>query len=206
MSLEPKQSNPNFASSSVDSKPTSTPVSQVARFWQGQQENLRLLVIALIIAVVVRIWIAEPRFIPSNSMNPTLHIGDRLIVEKVSYYLHPPQYGDIVVFSPPPQLQQIGYRPQQAFIKRVIATPGQTIAVHQGQVVVNHQPLEEPYILEPPNYEMPLITVPDGYLFVMGDNRNDSNDSHVWGFLPQQNVIGHATLRFWPFERLGEIG
>ena len=169
------------------------------------KSNARLVAISMVIALAVRLFIAEPRFIPSNSMDPTLHIGDRLLVEKLSYRFHPPHHGDIVVFEPPPQLQAIGYRREQAFIKRVMGLPGDTMAVHQGQVYRNDQPLTETYILALPNYEMNPVTVPDNALFVMGDNRNDSNDSHVWGFLPMENVIGHATLRFWPPDNLGTV-
>ncbi|MEM8611236.1 MAG: signal peptidase I [Cyanobacteria bacterium P01_H01_bin.105] len=169
------------------------------------KSNAKLVAIAIAIAVVIRLFIAEPRFIPSNSMDPTLHIGDRLLIEKVSYRFHPPHRGDIVVFEPPPQLQAIGYRPEQAFIKRVMGLPGDILTVHQGQVYRNNQPLTEPYILSSPSYEMAAITVPDDALFVMGDNRNDSNDSHIWGFLPIDNVIGHAAVRFWPPDDLGTV-
>ncbi|MBX2864759.1 MAG: signal peptidase I [Leptolyngbyaceae cyanobacterium MAG.088] len=169
------------------------------------KSNVRLVAIAIAIAVVIRLFVAEPRFIPSNSMDPTLHIGDRLLIEKLSYRFHLPHHGDIVVFEPPPQLQAIGYRREQAFIKRVIGLPGDTLTVHDGQVYRNDQPLSEPYILASPNYEMAPVTVPENTLFVMGDNRNDSNDSHIWGFLPEKNVIGHATVRFWPPDDLGIV-
>ncbi|MEL6158839.1 MAG: signal peptidase I [Cyanobacteria bacterium J06627_32] len=168
-------------------------------------ENVRLVAIALVIAIVVRLFIAEPRFIPSPSMVPTLAVGDRLLVEKVSYQRHAPHQGDIVVFEPPPQLQAYGYRASQAFIKRVIGLPGQQVKVHQGKVYVDGQPLAEDYIAAAPEYEMPSVQVPEGSLFVMGDNRNDSNDSHVWGFLPMQNLIGRAVIRFWPLEKFGPV-
>ena len=169
-------------------------------------DNVKLVAIALIIAAFVRILIAEPRYIPSPSMVPTLAVGDRLLVEKVSYRLHSPQRGDIVVFEPPPQLQEYGYLASQAFIKRVIGLPGQTVRVSQGQVWIDGQPTIERYIAESPDYEMPPVQVPAGSLFVMGDNRNDSNDSHVWGFLPVQNVIGRAAFRFWPLDKIAHIG
>lgn len=170
------------------------------------KENIRLVAIALVIAITVRIFVAEPRFIPSPSMVPTLAVGDRLLVEKVSYRLHSPKQGDIVVFEPPPQLQEYGYTASQAFIKRVIGLPGQTVQITQGKVYIDGQPLTENYTLEAPEYEMPPVEVPADSLFVMGDNRNDSNDSHVWGFLPAQNVIGRAALRFWPLEKAGTVG
>lgn len=168
-------------------------------------DNARLVAIALAIALFVRIVIAEPRFIPSPSMVPTLAVGDRLLVEKVSYRLHAPRQGDIAVFEPPPQLQEYGYLPSQAFIKRVIGLPDQTVQVSQGKVYVDGQALAEPYIAAPPEYEMPPVQVPAGSLFMMGDNRNDSNDSHVWGFLPIQNVIGRAAFRFWPLDKVGFV-
>lgn len=167
--------------------------------------NGKTAIIAVVVAVVVRLFVAEPRFIPSNSMDPTLHVGDRLLIEKVSYRFHSPERGDIVVFEPPPQLQAVGYLPEQAFIKRIVGLPGDTVAVHAGQVYLNGDPVQEPYILEAPAYEMPPVTVPDGSLFVMGDNRNDSNDSHIWGFLPEANLIGRTVLRFWPPSDLGTV-
>jgi signal peptidase I len=138
-------------------------------------------------------------------MLPTLEVGDRLVVEKISYRFHPPATGEIVVFDPPQQLQIQGYAKDQAFIKRVIGTPGQTVQVQDGKVYLDNTPLTEDYIAEPPVYNMEPARVPEDQLFVMGDNRNNSNDSHVWGFLPKQNVIGHACFRFWPLSRIGRV-
>jgi signal peptidase I len=104
----------------------------------------------LAIAIILRLFVAEPRFIPSNSMVPTLQVGDRLIIEKVSYRLHGPDPGDIVVFHPPEQLYPYGYSAQQAFIKRVIALPGDTVMVSGQRVYVNGQPQTEAYIQTPP--------------------------------------------------------
>lgn len=183
--------------------PTELPLWR--RLWASQRDNLRILAIALVVAIFLRIFVAEPRFIPSNSMEPTLHVGDRLLVDKVTTRLHPPHVGDIIVFAPPPQLREYGYRGDQAFIKRVIATPGETVTVTDHLVYVDGQALTETYTLESPDYLMGSITVPPGGLFVMGDNRNDSNDSHVWGILPETNVIGIARFRFWPLSRLGSV-
>jgi signal peptidase I len=189
------------------SPPESTPPTPLlAQLWQKWGENIQILVLALGLAFLLRTFVAEPRYIPSESMLPTLEIGDRLIVEKLSYYSHPPHRGDIVVFAPPPQLQEQGYQGDQAFIKRVIGLPGDTIAVQDGRVFVNQQLLTEAYIAEPPNYLMSPMVVPSAQLFMMGDNRNNSNDSHVWGFLPKVNIVGHACFRFWPLERFGGIG
>ncbi len=208
--MDPKLSQPSQPPPPVPAEvgKASAPAAPQAGWrslWAGQQGNLRVLAIALIVALTVRIFLAEPRYMPSNSMDPTLYIGDRLLVEKVSYRWQSPQRGDVVVFAPPPQLTRLGYESGQAFIKRVIGEPGQTVQVRQGQVVVDGVPLQEPYILEPPAYTMNPVVVPEGQVFVMGDNRNDSNDSHVWGGLPQGNIIGRARWRFWPLDRFGPV-
>jgi signal peptidase I len=138
-------------------------------------------------------------------MVPTLHVGDRVVVEKISYHLQPPKTGDIVVFAPPEKLQEQGFTQDQAFIKRIIGLPGQTVAVKKGLVYLNDKPIVEKYIAEPPKYQWGPYRVPENEYFVMGDNRNNSNDSSRWGFLPKQNIIGRAVVRFWPLERIGEV-
>ena len=173
--------------------------------WHQVRENLLILVVALILAFLIRTFVAEPRYIPSDSMVPTLEIGDRLVIDKISYHLHPPTTGDIVVFEPPPQLQIQGYAKDQAFIKRIIGQPGQKVRIANGKVYIDGQPLAEDYIAEPPNYRWGPAIVPEDKVFVMGDNRNNSNDSHIWGFLPKENIIGRAIFRFWPFNRLGGL-
>lgn len=192
-----------------NSTPEEIKQEQQAQRWKisGQRtwENIQIIVIALALALFIRAFIAEPRFIPSDSMLPTLEVGDRLVVEKISYHFHSPVKGDIIVFDPPQQLQVQGYAKDQAFIKRVIGTPGETIQVQNGKVYLNNMPLTEDYIAESPHYQMEKVKVPEDQLFVMGDNRNNSNDSHVWGFLPKQNIIGHACFRFWPFSRIGKV-
>jgi signal peptidase I len=174
--------------------------------WKSIRENLLTLVIALIVALLVRAYVAEPRFIPSDSMVPTLVKDDRLVVEKVSYYFRPPQFGEIIVFRPPASPYLKDYGRDQVFIKRVIGLPGQRLSIEAGTVYINGEPLREPYIAEPPRYNSGgTITVPEDQYFVMGDNRNNSNDSHVWGFLPRQNIIGRAWIRFFPFNRWGGL-
>ena len=177
--------------------------SEGSKFWRQVWENVQVVAIAMILALAIRTFVAEPRYIPSDSMLPTLEQGDRLVVEKISYHFHPPERGDIVVFEPPLQLQMQGYDKDQAFIKRVIGTSGQIVAVLNGTVYLDNQPLREDYIFESPNYNLEPVRVPQGQLFVMGDNRNNSNDSHIWGFLPQKNIIGRAVFRFWPLNRIG---
>jgi signal peptidase I len=190
-----------------DPQPPINPInpSNPPTFWDSQRENLIILVIAIVIALGIRTFIAEPRFIPSDSMVPTLLIDDRLIIEKVSFRSRAPHRGDIVVFEPPEVLQARGYKKEQVFIKRVIGEPGDRLEVQNHQVIVNGQALSEPYIAEAPAYEMPALTVPAGSIFVMGDNRNNSFDSSRWGFLPIENIVGRAWVRFWPSDRLGKM-
>ena len=189
-----------------DKTPQHRPISRGEQFWHSPKDNVLTIAIALVLALLIRGFVAESRYIPSVSMAPTLLPGDRVMVEKVSYRFHPPRPGDIVVFRPPPSLQAVGFDADQAFIKRVIATEGQVVEVHDGQVFVDRQPLSESYIAAPPNYELAPVKVPQQMLFVMGDNRNNSNDSHIWGFLPQVNIIGHANFRFWPLDAMTKVG
>jgi signal peptidase I len=182
--------------------------------WRAWRENIILVAIALCLAFLIRTFIAEPRYIPSESMIPTLHTGDRLVVEKISYRLHPAKFGDIVVFQPPQQLQNQGYAKDQAFIKRIIARDGEEVRIADGIVYLNGKPLQETYIAEPPARPYPdkqdttacqQVKVPANEFFVLGDNRNDSRDSRYWCFLPQENIIGRAVFRFWPLDRFGLI-
>jgi signal peptidase I len=196
-----------FMKTNPDRSPQTSisPQPLLVRLWNKWGENIIILGLALGLALFIRTFVAEPRYIPSESMLPTLEIGDRLIVEKLSYYTHPPHRGDIIVFAPPPQLQEQGFDADQAFIKRVIGLPGDTIEINNGRVLINKELLTEPYIAQAPNYLMSPMVVPPAQLFVMGDNRNNSNDSHVWGFLPIQNIIGHACFRFWPLVDFGGV-
>jgi signal peptidase I len=165
-------------------------------------EGLQTIGLSIVLAFGIRTFVAEARYIPSGSMLPTLEINDRLVVEKVSYYFNSPERGDIVVFWPPESLTLPGER-RDAFIKRIIGLPGDIVEIYDGQVFVNDQPLEEGYIQEPPNYQWGPEQVPEGQYLVLGDNRNSSYDSHSWGFVPEENIIGKAMVRFWPPKRLG---
>lgn len=170
-----------------------------------QKENIVTVAIALIIAILIRLFIAEPRYIPSDSMVPTLAVGDRLVVEKVSKAFRPLQVGDIIVFTPPDLLKAMGYDDNDVLIKRVIGTPGHEVAIQDGDVYLDQQRLPEPYTAESVHYSLQPVTVPQGYYLVLGDNRNNSNDSHVWGFLPADHVLGRAIFRFWPLDRAGAL-
>lgn len=127
------------------------------------------------------------------SMQPTLYSGEFVLVNKLAYKLGSPHIGDIIVFPYPKD-------PQEKYIKRVIGLPGDVVKVANGTVYVNNQPLDEPYIAAPPAYDG-VWTVPQGDLFVLGDNRNQSSDSHVWGYVPVDTVIGRALVIYWPFDK-----
>lgn len=163
------------------------------------KEIFEIIVIAAILATIMRTTVIEARVIPSGSMIPTIQISDRVLVNKFLYYFKQPQRGDIIVFKPPEKLAQ-----KDDFIKRVIGLPGDTVEVHDGRVFVNGDALTEPYIAEPPAYSYGPIKVPQGCLFVMGDNRNQSFDSHLWEsgvWLKLDHVKGKAFAIFWPLNR-----
>jgi len=168
-------------------------------------EAVQIIGSALVLALGIRHFVAEARYIPSESMVPTLAVNDRLIVEKISYHFHTPERGDIVVFWPTDRLRRENPSLKDAFIKRVIGLPGDKVEVRNGTVYIDDQPLKENYTAAPPEYQWGPETVPvDSYL-VLGDNRNNSYDSHYWGFVPREKIIGRAIVRFWPPNRLGEI-
>lgn len=228
----------DVSNSANSSESSGSPVVSVVK------EIVELVVVTLVLLIVIRFALAEARYIPSSSMEPTLQINDRLLVEKVSHHLGKPiQRGDILVFYPPPiemggqdlkndpltvlgRLTGLPFLPYEpAFIKRVVGLPGDHIRIQKGEgVYINGQLLDEgSYAKETPNYDRNVlgdiggpsstgkmirpfgdearandpIIVPAGHLFMMGDNRNNSEDSHVWGFLPQDRVIGRACLLFW---------
>jgi signal peptidase I len=166
-------------------------------------EALKTVGLSAILALGIRTFVAEARYIPSESMLPTLEINDRLIVDKLGYRFKEPRRGDVVVFKPTAKLEELNFK--DAFIKRVIGLPGDKVEVKGRVVYVNDRPLEEQYIEEQPNYEYGPVVVPENEYLVLGDNRNNSYDSHYWGFVPRENIIGQAIVRFWPFNRMGGI-
>jgi signal peptidase I len=169
-------------------------------------EAVKTLGLSVILALGIRQFVAEARYIPSESMVPTLEINDRLIIEKVSYHFHQPERGDIIVFWPPETLKQKDPTLKDAFIKRVIGLPGDEVEVRGSKVYINGEALDENYIEAPPNYSLSARQVPQDSYLVLGDNRNNSFDSRYWGFVPKDHIIGRAVVRFWPLDRVGSIG
>jgi signal peptidase I len=158
------------------------------------------------VALLLRWGVIEPRWIPSGSMLPTLQLQDRILVEKLRPKLQLPlEIGAVVVFRSPEVLVQAGYDPKAALIKRVVGRPGDTVEVKEGKLWRNGAPAEPDWAAEPMDYAMAPITVPPKHLLVMGDNRNASLDSHLWGPLPSSDLIGTAVVRYWPLQRFGRI-
>jgi signal peptidase I len=172
----------------------------------GPWAQARSLLLWVLVALVLRWAVIEPRWIPSGSMLPTLQLQDRVLVEKLRPRLHRPLApGAIVVFHPPPALRQAGYDPNAALIKRVVAVGGDRVEVRDGRLFRNDQPVTPDWNAEPMAYALGPLTVPAGQLMVFGDNRNASLDSHLWGPLPEGEVIGTAVWRYWPLARFGPI-
>lgn len=179
--------------------------------------------LSLLLAFGIRTYVAEARYIPSGSMEPTLQVNDRLIIEKISYYFRPPERGDVVVFNPTKTLKAQGFH--DAFIKRVIGVPGDRVEIKNGGVYVNNQRLSESYVANgdptlieacgnvpsangqtapPPFLSQPVI-IPKDNILVLGDNRNNSYDGRCWGLVSKDDVVGRASFRFWPFNRTGTL-
>jgi signal peptidase I len=168
--------------------------ARIALEWAG------LAVLALLIALLIKAFLFQAFWIPSASMEPTLKINDRVLVNKLAYKLHDVRRGDIIVFSPPPGSEP-GYK---HLVKRVIGLPGETVSGSGGHVLINGKRLSEPY-LPKGTYTSdfsPVKIAPDHY-WMMGDNRGDSSDSRVFGTITKSAIVGPAFVRMWPISRIG---
>ena len=164
-----------------------------SRLWIIFREIIETIILALVIWVLINFAVA--RYVVSgSSMETTLHSGEFIIVNRMTYYITPPQRGDIIIFHPPTNLQE-------SYVKRIIGLPGDTIVIENGQLYINAVPVDEPYLT--PETELRLSdrysqTIPDGMFFVMGDNRPNSDDSRKWGFLEDNMIVGKAWIIYWP--------
>ncbi len=172
----------------VEMAPGAPPVDQTRR-----SHLLREVIetVLLTVAIFLVVNAATGRFrIEGDSMEPNLHNGEYVLIDKISYLLHPPERGDVVVFTPPNNSRD--------YIKRIIGLPGDTVEIRGGQVYVNGVVLDEPYLQNLINTAMPARVVEEGRFFVMGDNRNNSSDSRSFGSIDPHSIVGRAWLVYWP--------
>jgi signal peptidase I len=162
------------------------------------REFVETILLTLLIYVLVRSFLFENYRVVGRSMDSTLENDQYLAVNKLGYRLHEPQRGDIIVFHDP----RDGSR---KLIKRVIGLPGEMLEIRNGQVFINNLRLDEPYIQTPGSYSYPPQPIPDDTYFVLGDNRNNSSDSHNWGTLSRDNIVGKAWISYWPPRLWGVI-
>lgn len=161
----------------------------------------KTIALSIIIALFMRLTIVGAYYVPTGSMKPTIGIGDRLLGCKFLYWFIELTAGDIVVFEPPTEAQTDVSR----FVKRIVAVEDDIVEVKDGALYVNGERQDEPYLYSAPFYRLTPMQVPKGHLFVLGDNRNNSADGHVWGFLPKENVEAKIVFRFWPLTRVGTV-
>lgn len=188
-----------------DSEPAPPSGSSWKTTWAVLREVGETIILTLIIFLLIQTVIRNFRVVGTSMVN-NLHDGQYLIIDKLSYNplltnvfgLGGPQRGDVIVFEPP-------NRPTEDYVKRIVGLPGETVEIKNNQVFINGQPLEQPYLPGTPSYTMPPRVVPEGHVFVLGDNRNNSNDSHNWGPLPVENIVGRAWLSYWPPDEWGTI-
>jgi signal peptidase I len=154
------------------------------------------LLLAVVLALFIQSTVAKPYEIPTGSMSPTIRPDERVLANRFIYRLRDVRRSDIIVFLPPPEVGS-----QVPFVKRVVGLPGDTVEVRDGQVLVNEDVFHVPEA-SAPLYGYQRRLVPQGMLFVLGDNRNNSVDSHQWGFVAQESVLGEVFMTYWPLSRL----
>jgi signal peptidase I len=184
----------------IPSEGQETPPEQPDKWktWRGfLRDTLETLGLAIILFLVINAISARVR-VDGFSMRPTLDDGQYVLVNRMAYRLGQPERGDIIVFRPPVESHE-------DYIKRIIGLPGDSVEINNGSVYVNGVIMSEAYIAAPPAYSGNWV-VPAGNLFVLGDNRNNSSDSHSWGMLPVENILGRAILVYWPFADWSVLG
>lgn len=172
------------------------PPDRSAKIYALLREIGETFLIAGLLFLAVNLFTARIR-VEGGSMEPSLHDGEFVVINRLAYRWNDPQRGEIIVFRFP-------LDPDRRFIKRIIGLPGDTVSVNEGMVHVNGLLLDEPYLSDPPQYDG-TWTVEDGHVFVLGDNRNNSSDSQNWGNLSTEEIIGKAIIVYWPLGDLGLI-
>jgi signal peptidase I len=163
------------------------------------RDMVESILLTLLIYVLIRTFLIENYRVVGHSMVPTLADKQLLIVSKLDYRLREPRRGDIVVFLDPRS-------ENRKLIKRIVGLPGETVEIRDGQVLIEGHTLDEPYVQNQAGYSEPLTQVPEGHFYVLGDNRANSSDSHNWGTLSEENIVGRAWFSYWPPEVWGPIG
>jgi signal peptidase I len=156
------------------------------------RDLLETILPAVAVVLAINLFLAQPRVVHGQSMEPNLHESQRVIVDLISYRVRPPQYGEIVVLDVPER------KAGPPLIKRIIGLPGDTVEIQQGAVFVNGHKLEEPYLDQVTTGALPATIVPEEHVFVLGDNRQYSNDSRYFGTVPFESILGRAWLSYWP--------
>ncbi len=167
-------------------------------------EWVAVVVVAVLVSLLIRTYVFQTFFIPSGSMEPTLQVGDRIVVSKLSVEFGTIHIGDILVFRAPPAVRTQCGDDVADLVKRVIGLPGDHLTSKGNTIYVNGSPLKQPWShYEPIGRAIGKVTVPKNHYFMMGDNESDSCDSRFWGTVPRSSIIGKAFLRIWPLSRLG---
>ena len=156
------------------------------------------ILIALAVFGLLRVSL-QGYMVRGSCMLPGIQDQDWVMVSKAAYFFTDPDHGDVIILQPP-------FQTEHPFIKRVIALPGDTIEVKDGKVYLNGIPLTEPYIAQPPRYVLSAREIPEGEYFVLGDNRNNADDSHIWGTVPRENIIGKVWFIYWPPQHWRVVG
>jgi len=205
---DPSPAGPSRAGGTGDGRGGS-PGAHAAPRSHWLREIVVVVLVALVVALLLRVFVVQTFFIPSGSMEPTLQIGDRILVNKLSYHLHGVGRGDIVVFSRPPA-ENCGGAEVNDLVKRVVGLPGETISLAQGHVDIDGKALPETWLPSsvqgtteagpagtPYNLTKPYV-IPANHYFMMGDNRTESCDSRYWGPISRSLIVGKVDVRVWP--------
>ena len=158
------------------------------------------IIVAFVLALVIRAFFLQVFWIPSGSMEPTLYIKDRLVVNKVAYHFREPRRQEVVVFRQ--KAREGSAQKPLDLIKRVMGLPGETLEIKDGVVYINGEKIEEHHSMNRDFSDFGPVKIPEGSYFMMGDNRPNSADSRYWGFLPRQNLIGPAVMKIWPLNEI----
>lgn len=167
-------------------------------------ENVAYIGAAVVLALLVQQFLIRPFIVNGASMDPTLNTGDYLLIDRLSYRVHDPERGDVIIFKAPPE-------PDKYFVKRIIGLPGETVQINGSVVTIINKDfpkgivLKEPFIIHISKDAPKTFTIPENQYFVMGDNRAGSYDSRSWGMLPEENISGRALLRLLPLKKLSYL-